>query len=95
MDKTVAGVLGALTVLATQAHAAPAQPPSFDAAMQVESYADLLRPIPNAVALLAVVPEPSPTVQTVQYYDHHHHHHHHRYYRRRRYHHHHHHDSYD
>ena len=91
MDKTLAGVLGAITVLAAQAQAAPAAPPTLDAAMQASSYADLLRPIPNAAALLAAEPdaEPAATVQTVQY---HHHHHHHRY--RRRYHHHHHHHRY-
>jgi hypothetical protein len=89
MDKTVAGVLGAITAVVAQAHAAPAPSPPLEAAMQASSYADLLRPIPNALALLAAAPEPAVTVQPVQYHHHHHHHH-----RRRRYHHHHHHHHY-
>ena len=68
MDKTVAGVLGAVTALAAEAHAAP--PPTLDAAMQASSYADLLRPIPNALELLATEPEAGSeaTAHPVQYY---------------------------
>lgn len=102
MDKTVAGLIGAVTAIAAAApsHAATPVPLTMDAAMQASSYADLLTPIPNALALLQAAAEassnPMPstsegtaTVQEVQYYHHHHHHHHHRRYRH--YHHHHHH----
>ncbi len=97
MDKTLAGLLGAVGVLAVgaPAHAAAAIHPSLAETMQAASYADLLKPIPNATALLQasdaqLAEAPQAEVMTVQYY-HHHHHHHHRYYRRRYYHHHHHH----
>ena len=82
MDKTLAGVLGAVAALAvTNAHAAPVPPES---AMQAASYSDLLQPIPDAAALLAALPEAesSPAIETVQY--HHHHHHHHHWWRHRR-----------
>jgi len=105
LDKSIAGLIGVAGALAVAApsQAATAVPLTLDAAMQASSYADLLRPIPNALALLqtAAAAEAAPgvdssasegqaTVQQVQYY--HHHHHHHRY--RRRYHHHHHHHNY-
>ncbi len=86
MDKTVAGVLTTVTALALgQANAMPvareAPPPTMEAAMQAGSYADLLRPIPNALALLQAEPVAAP-VQKVAFngdqpVDHHHHHHHH------------------
>ncbi|MGH1574164.1 hypothetical protein ACRAWG_30390 [Methylobacterium sp. P31] len=106
MDKTVAGLLGAVTLLAAAdpAQAAMPTPTGLNAAMQVESYADLLKPIPNAAALLkesdaaeaqaGLLPAATgeeATVQQAQYYYHHHHHHHHRFYRRFYHHHHHHH----
>ncbi len=105
MDKSVAGLIGAVTALAAAvpSQAATAVPLPVDAAMQVSSYADLLTPIPNALALLkasataeaeanleAPASEGQATVQEVQYHHHHHHHHHYR----RRYHHHHHHHYY-
>jgi hypothetical protein len=67
------------------------------------SYAELLQPIPNAVALLKTADEmeaaarasqagePGAQTQLAQYWYHHHHHHHHNNYWRRRYYHHHHH----
>jgi len=106
MDKTVAGLVGAVTLLAVvdPAQAAMPAPVRLQAAMQAESYADLLKPIPDAVALLkesdaaAAQAEPLPaasegdaTVQQAQYYYHHHHHHHHRFYGPYYHHHHHHH----
>lgn len=107
MDKTVAGLLGAMGAFAAASpvHAATAAPATIEAAMQADSYADLLKPIPNALALLqasnaaastgAPLAEGEVAVQDVQYYRDHHHHHHHRYVRRRVYHHHHHHhDNY-
>ncbi|MCJ2072017.1 hypothetical protein MKK75_24985 [Methylobacterium sp. J-030] len=103
MDKTVAGLVGAVTLLAAvdPALAAAAPPVRLQAAMQAESYADLLKPIPDAVALLkesdatvqaeplAAASEGDATVQQAQYY--HHHHHHHRFFRPFYHHHHHHH----
>ncbi len=98
MDKTLAGLIGAVGTLAamTPSHAAPV-PSTIDEAMHAGSYADLLKPIPNATALLAQsnarAAEAEPQVLEVQYYRHHHHHHH-DYYRRPYYHHHHHHHAY-
>ena len=100
MDKKLAGLLGVASVLALPAaHASTAVPQSLDAAMQANSYSDLLKPIPNAVELLAAssqVPaesEADSAIQEVQYWYRHHHHHHH--WRRRRWHHHHHHHHKD
>jgi hypothetical protein len=95
------GLLGAL-VAGTQAHAAlpTASPQSVLAA---SSYAELLRPIPNALATLKALDAPEARVEEAQYYPyyyrpppiayyhHHHHHHHHRYYYHHHHHHHHHH----
>ena len=110
MDKTVAGLIGAVTLLsaADPAQAAMPAPTGLTAAMHAESYADLLKPIPDAVALLkesdeaAAKAEPLPaasegeaTVQQAQYYYyHHHHHHHHGFYEPYYHHHHHHHHRY-
>jgi hypothetical protein len=97
MDKTVAGLIGAMSALvaAVPGQAAMSRPLTVEAAMEASSYADLLRPIPNALALLraaaaaqaesgstAPVSEGEATVQEVQFHHHHH-------YRRRHYHHHH------
>ena len=90
MDKRLAGLLGAAAALASMdaAQAAtPAAPGPADT-MRVASYAELLAPIPNAVALLIAndaVRTQSPA-QRVQLAGHHHHH---RYRRRSRHHHHH------
>ena len=91
MEKKLAGLLGAMGAL-TAIAPSQAAAPSYDEAMRAESYADLLRPIPNAAALLqeanaVAAAEPRPEVMTVQYYHHHHHHHHHhhRFYRPRYY----------
>ena len=105
MDKNLAGLIGAVTVLvaAAPAQAAMARPVMVESALQASSYADLLKPIPNALAMLkelaaaqAVAPGPeSPAmveeVQFVIQLHHHHHHHHHHYRRRVQQHHHHHH----
>ena len=103
MDKNVIAVIGAVGALALSgpARAAVGATPGPEAVLRVKSYADLLKPIPNAVALrqalaaarAAEAATPEPEVMTVQYY-HHHHHHHHRYYRSRYHHHHHHHQNY-
>ena len=81
MDKKIAGLLGAVATLGTftAADAAPAPAPTD--ILRANSFADLLEPIPNAVALLQAVEESAPApatenVQMAQYYYHHHHHHH-------------------
>ena len=72
------------------AQAAPAaSAPSGSA----QSYADLLEPIPNAVAALiaddlARARQPKPILQLAQFYRHHHHHHHHHGFYRHHHHHH-------
>jgi hypothetical protein len=108
MDKTVAGLIGAIGALAaaSPAQAANAMPLNVETALHAASYADLLKPIPNALALMkadaaakaTLLPdaaEGDATVQDVQLQiilpGRHHHHHHHRYWRRRYNHHHHHH----
>jgi hypothetical protein len=101
MEKRLAGLLGAASMMAlgAPASAMPAAP-DVHSALQVTSYADLLKPIPNASAVLeaadaAALEQPASAgeaaIVPVQYYHHHHHHHHHAYYRRRYHHHHHHH----
>jgi hypothetical protein len=52
MDKNLAGLIGAASLLAIPAQAATAAPPTYQDAMQASSYADLLKPTPNASALL-------------------------------------------
>ena len=99
MDKKIAGVIGALTVLggANVATAEPARAPAVADVMEVNSYADLLQPIPNALALLQASDAAlqakkeasgedgdKANVELAQYHHHHHHH-------WRRWHHHHHH----
>jgi hypothetical protein len=90
MDRKIAGLLGAFGALAAGSPAM-AETPALEGVMHAASYADLLRPIPNASALLqasdAAMAEGPANVEMVQY----HHHHHHRYRRRYRRHHHHHH----
>ena len=85
MDKTVIGLLGAIGALAAGATSpAAAAPVAIEAAMHAATYADLLKPIPNASALLrasdAALGESEPELILAQYHDHHHH----RTYRRRR-----------
>ena len=87
LDKKIAGMVGALAaVTPVAAMAAPADP------MAAASYADLLKPIPNAVETLkasdaTLRAEDGAKVEMAQYYHHHHHHH---FFHRRFYHHHHH-----
>ena len=97
MDKALAGLIGAVGALAAATpgqaavgQAAPGQAGSnLHEVMRAESYADLLKPIPNAAAVLQASDEAErlaePHVMEVQYYHHHHHHHHHHheYYRPR------------
>jgi hypothetical protein len=85
MEKKIAGLIGAVATLGalSPAHAASmASAPPMEV-LRANSFADLLEPIPNAVALLRAVDEAGPTssmdgnVQPAQFYHHHHHHHHH------------------
>jgi hypothetical protein len=98
MDKKIVGLVGALTTLGGVgvATVTSAQTPTYSEVMQVQSYADLLQPIPNALALLQTsdaarsvkeqaAGDKKAGVELAQYHHHHHHH------WRRRYHHHHHH----
>jgi hypothetical protein len=94
MDKKIAGLLGAVAAVSTMTGAqAATQPASTSGALQASSYADLLAPVPNAVAALnadnAALAQVSPVegVKLAQYHHHHrrvivikrhrHHHHHH------------------
>jgi G3E family GTPase len=106
MEKTTAGLIGALAGLATMGTAnAASQPPAqlCEQVMRVASYADLLKPIPNAADILRSQ-QAEPRLLEAQYYQdqrrpegHHHHHHHHHYYPPppRHHHHHHHHHHHD
>jgi hypothetical protein len=90
------GLVGATfgaAALMTSAQASPTPPEDLNSTMQAESYADLLAPIDNAIALLRTAEmsnsadEASNDGATIQlawhhhhhhYHHHHHHHHHHR-----------------
>ncbi|HVB16084.1 MAG TPA: hypothetical protein VNF04_06110 [Stellaceae bacterium] len=68
MDKTTAGLLGAVAGLAviSSAQAATQPAPNPSEALQASTYADLLTPIPNAVALLraeAAAPAKTPAAE--------------------------------
>ena len=94
MDKKIAGVIGAITGLATLDGTAQAAPtPNPGDITGAQSFAELLEPIPNAVAMLRAadvaaaraetVAQSDANVQVAQYHHHHHryrhhHHHHHR-----------------
>jgi len=94
MEKKTAGLVGVLAGLASLGTAQAAAHPGHAPAqvMQVSSYADLLKPIPNAAELLKAsnAQLAQPRVEEAQYYSneppppppgyHHHHHHHHEYY---------------
>ncbi|HZP79756.1 MAG TPA: hypothetical protein VFB45_26720 [Pseudolabrys sp.] len=82
MKKTTALLLGSAAAMATVGSAAfaatgdvPAQPTA------AQSYAELLEPVPNAMAALkaddARLRSEGPRVQLAQFRHHHHHHHHH------------------
>jgi len=85
VEKKIAGLLGAVATLGAfnAGQAAPVQAPTPSEILKVNSFAELLEPVPNAVALLKVVDEARPdpsaeaNVQLAQFYHHHHHHHHH------------------
>jgi hypothetical protein len=96
MDKTVVGVVGAISGFALAGSAQAAPNPDVNAnttsIRNPQSFAELLQPIPNAAETLRAIGAANSArtvdegdVQLAQYH-HHHHHHHHRFY-----HHHHHH----
>jgi len=106
MEKRTAGIVGAIASIATMgaANAAVHPGPTQTEIMQPSSYAELLQPIPNAVAILQASnaallqnAQTKPGVLQVQYDNnggnshHHHHHHHHQVYVPPEHHHHHHH----
>ncbi len=98
MDKSLAGLIGAVGALAAiaPAQAMPASHVPAQDAMQVASYSDLLKPIPNALELLKAqeTADGDAVLVPVQIIIGGHprrYHHHHSHYRRRVYHHHHHH----
>jgi len=83
MHKRIAGLLGGVAALATfnGAQAAASVAP-IQGSLNVQSYAELLDPISNAVPLLiaddaARAQQRSTGVQLAQFHHHHHHHHHH------------------
>ncbi|WP_298252843.1 hypothetical protein [Bradyrhizobium sp.] len=91
MEKKIAGLLGAVATLGAvnASQAAPMRAPAPSDILKVNSFAELLEPIPNAAELLKIVdqsgpgPSPAANVQPAQYwYHHHHHHHHHNFYPR-------------
>ena len=101
MDKTIVGILAAIGSMAPIAAAqAAVTPAEADRAMNAGSFAELLRSVPNASAILKAADEQKPTttqgdeVQVAQWHHHHHHHHyyhHHHHHHHYHYHHHHHH----
>jgi len=92
----LAAVIGAATPLAG-AQAAIVSSEEANQALRTSSIAELLQPVPNAVAILAVLDAERKSdagaraEEGVQLaYDHHHHHHHHHWYHHHHHHHHHH-----
>lgn len=88
MDKKLAGLLGAVGALASVNNVQAAIPADPTELLKARSYADLLSPVPNAMAVLKAVDKAAidnkESVRVAQYYyDHHHHHHHHNSYYRR------------
>lgn len=78
MDKKIAGLLGAAAALTVTSGAQAAPTPQAKLA-PAASYADLLKPVPNAVAVLrddeAGRTEAPARVELAQFFRHHHHHH--------------------
>lgn len=102
MNRKTASLVGAISVLATAGVLNSAQAKEVVEVLTPTTYAELLQPIPNAVALLGAAnalsegqaSESGPgNVQLAQYHHHHHHHqwrrHHHHHHNWRHHHHHH------
>jgi hypothetical protein len=84
MDKKIIGLVGAVAIIAApEAAQAMSDAPAVHPVLEVQSYSNLLDPIPNAAELLRTVDMTAPSqpgprnYQTAQNYHHHHHHHHH------------------
>jgi hypothetical protein len=76
MDKKIAGLLGAVGALASLNAAQAATTPDPTEVLKAQSYADLLEPIPKAMATLKAVDESADAVGdrlVVAQNDHHHH----------------------
>lgn len=81
MDKKIAGLVGAISALVPLGAVTAPATAAPDGALTANSYADLLKPIPNAVEQLkasdaVLKQENAAKVEMAQYYYHHHHHHH-------------------
>jgi hypothetical protein len=105
MDKKIAGLVGAVSALATMTGVEAARAQNVTEVLNARSYAELLQPIPNAVALLMAADAVNvarvnaeaaqdPNMKLAQYGYHHHHHHHRWYHHHHHHHHHHHYDGY-
>ncbi|HLJ00025.1 MAG TPA: hypothetical protein VKT76_09925 [Bradyrhizobium sp.] len=100
MQNKITGLLSAVAALGALGTAQATPAPDPNEVLKANSFAELLEPIPNAIALLKVVeesqakPAEEGNVQLAQYYRHHHHHHFWRRYRHHHHHHHHHHHGY-
>ena len=81
MDKSIVGMIGAVGALVAVAPARATSdvPLTMDTALWAGSHGDLLKPIPNAAALLAMT-HPGPVPETRNPVQYHHHHHHDNYY---------------
>jgi hypothetical protein len=98
MDQKIVGIVGAIAGLATlgATQGTATATPNPEALKGAQSFAGLLDPIPNALAMLRAADSTAPRNQAEQTTDvrvaqNHHHHHHHRYVKPKRRHHHHHH----
>ena len=96
MDKKIVGLIAAVSGLGTFGAAQASTPPAADVerAMNPQSFAELLDPIPNATNILRTVDEnraAAPDTSDIQlaWWHHHHHHHHHWYWHHHHHHHHH------
>lgn len=102
MEQKIIGIVGAIAGLAAIDSAQAAAPAVSDATSlpSAKSYAELLDPIPNALATLRAADAAALSgqsrdeaaadtgVRVAQYHHHHHHHHHHRFFRHHHHHHH-------
>ena len=98
MDQKIVGIVGAIAGLVSldAAQGTATAMPNPEAPKGARSFAELLDPIPNALAMLRAADSTAPRNQAEQTTDvrvaqNHHHHHHHRYVKPKRRHHHHHH----
>ena len=81
IDKKIVGLAGAAVAVTSLGSAQAATAPSADP-MRADTYAQLLNPIPNAVALLIATDAAHSAKPEGLQVARHHHHHHHRYHHR-------------